>query len=205
MAGQRKARVPVQSRGIETRSKIIDSGMYLFGKKGYHKTNAVEIAAHAGIGTGTFYSYFNNKKEVLTQGIKRFYQQVTAIILNAVLAVSFEPSNIRETICILIRTLVSAHEIDPDLHKQISAMILLDKDIEDLCAKEDMTVINLIKMYLETHKDLFLVTDYEAAATTILRVCDEIVHRVKVFKTTIAGERLINELEDIMCRYLLKD
>lgn len=204
MGRQSKTRIPIQKRGIKTRSKIIDAGMELFAKKGYHNTNAIEIAAQAGIATGTFYSYFNNKKEVMVQGIKRFYKQAIGMIFHVAASFSVDPSNSREFVRFMIQTLVSAHDVSPDLHKNMSAMILLDKDIEDLCEEEDAKVIALIKSYLEAQKDLLRVTDLEAAATAIYRASDEIVHRVKMFTPKIDGERLINELEDMICRYLLK-
>lgn len=204
MATPRKARIPVQKRGIKTRSRIIDAGMALFAEKGYHNTNAIEIAARAGVGTGTFYSYFNNKKEVMIRGIKRFYKQAVDMIIDVTLTRIFDPSNSREFIRFMLQTLILAHDMEPALHKNISAMMLLDKDIEDLCAQEDIKVITLIKTYLEAHKDFLRVTDLEAAATVIYRASDEIVHRIKIFQPNIEGGRLINELEDMMCRYLLK-
>lgn len=179
--------------------------MKLFAEKGYHNTNAIEIAAQAGIATGTFYRYFNNKKEVMAQGITCFYQQASDMMLQVVATFNVNPLNSREFVRFLIRTLVTAHEVSPDLHKNISAMILLDKDIEDLCAEEDSKVIAFVKAFLEAHKDLLRVTDLEAAATAIYRASDEIVHRVKMFTPNIDGDRLLNELEDMMYRYLMKD
>lgn len=205
MEKQSKTRIPIQKRGIRTRSKIVDAGMKLFAEKGYHNTNAIEIAAQAGIATGTFYSYFNNKKEVMAQGITCFYKQATDMMFHVAATFNVNPLNSREFVCFLIRTLVSAHEVSPDLHKNMSAMILIDKDIEDLCAEEDSKVIALVKDFLEAHKDLLRVSDLEAAATVIYRASDEIVHRVKMFTPNIDGERLLNELEDMMYRYLMKD
>lgn len=195
----------MQKRGMKTRSKIIDAGQELFGEKGFHKTNAVEIAARAGVGTGTFYSYFNNKKEVMVEGLRRFYAQALGMMADATLTITFSRENGRQCVRLMIETLIAAHDADPALHRQVMAMMLLDKEIEDLCADEDMTAIRLISAYLEEHKDVFRITDYEAAATVIMRVCDEIVHRIRLFTPKIEEKRLISELEDMMCRYLLKD
>lgn len=204
MTTKGKARIPVQSRGIETRLKIIDAGGELFGEKGFHKTNAVDIASRAGVGTGTFYSYFNNKKEVLVEAIKQFYEKASRMMFEATITMSFDQGNARDFVRFMIETLVSAHDVDPDLHRQILAMMLVDKDIEDLCAEEDLNVIRLITAYLEAHKHLLRVSDYEAAATVVMRVSDEIVHRIKLFRTKIEKKRLLTELEDMVCGYLLR-
>lgn len=57
-------RVPIQKRSIEKKQKILDAGFELFCKKGYHKTNTIEIAKQAGVSTGSVYSYFKDKREI---------------------------------------------------------------------------------------------------------------------------------------------
>ena len=53
-----ETRVPIQKRSIEKKQKILDAGFELFCKKGYYKTNTIEIAKHAGVSTGAFYRLF---------------------------------------------------------------------------------------------------------------------------------------------------
>ena len=60
-----KARIPKQTRGIETKEKIIRAATKLFTDMGYYQTNALQIAAAADVATGTFYSYFNIKRRSL--------------------------------------------------------------------------------------------------------------------------------------------
>ena len=72
-----KARIPVQKRSIETREKILNAAWELFAEKGYFKTNTNELAERAGVATGSFYGYFNNKKEVAIEMIRRFYKEAS--------------------------------------------------------------------------------------------------------------------------------
>ncbi|MEH7118200.1 TetR/AcrR family transcriptional regulator [Neobacillus vireti] len=57
--------LPKQERAQAKRNALIESGYALFQEKGYEQTTAKEIAAHAGVATGTFYRYFSDKRQLL--------------------------------------------------------------------------------------------------------------------------------------------
>ncbi|PLR98431.1 TetR/AcrR family transcriptional regulator [Bacillus sp. T33-2] len=56
--------VPQQERAQQKRLALLESGRELFIEKGYEQTTAKEIAAHAGVATGTFYRYFSDKRQL---------------------------------------------------------------------------------------------------------------------------------------------
>ena len=55
----------------ETRKRIIDAAMQLFGEYGYEAATVAQITERAGVAKGTFFNYFANKEEVImdTQGL----------------------------------------------------------------------------------------------------------------------------------------
>ncbi|MFP7296562.1 TetR/AcrR family transcriptional regulator [Neobacillus niacini] len=57
--------IPKQERAQIKRDLLLKSGHELFVSKGYEHTTAKEIAAHAGVATGTFYRYFSDKRQLL--------------------------------------------------------------------------------------------------------------------------------------------
>jgi TetR/AcrR family transcriptional regulator, mexJK operon transcriptional repressor len=57
--------IPKQERAQIKRDLLLKSGHELFILKGYEHTTAKEIAAHAGVATGTFYRYFSDKRQLL--------------------------------------------------------------------------------------------------------------------------------------------
>ncbi|MBL4952975.1 TetR/AcrR family transcriptional regulator [Neobacillus sp. OS1-32] len=57
--------IPRQERAQQKRKALLESGRILFTTKGYEHTTAKEIAAHAGVATGTFYRYFSDKRQLL--------------------------------------------------------------------------------------------------------------------------------------------
>ncbi|MDR7000942.1 TetR/AcrR family transcriptional regulator [Neobacillus niacini] len=57
--------IPKQERAQQKRNALLESGHALFISKGYEQTTAKEIAANAGVATGTFYRYFLDKRQLL--------------------------------------------------------------------------------------------------------------------------------------------
>ena len=50
--------------GTETKERILEAALTVFGEKGYHNATIAEIAEEAGIGKGTVYWYFSSKEEL---------------------------------------------------------------------------------------------------------------------------------------------
>jgi AcrR family transcriptional regulator len=50
---------------LQLRQEIIDAAFMEFSERGYHQTGISHIAKRLGIGHGTFYRYFENKRDIL--------------------------------------------------------------------------------------------------------------------------------------------
>lgn len=63
------------------REEIVDAAFAEFAQRGYHDTGIADIARPLGIGHGTFYRYFQNKRDILdhvvTQLIERLLDALT--------------------------------------------------------------------------------------------------------------------------------
>ncbi|WP_373864071.1 TetR/AcrR family transcriptional regulator [Nocardia mexicana] len=55
----------LERRKAELRQEIIDTAFVCFAEKGYHATGIADIATQLGIGHGTFYRYFANKRDII--------------------------------------------------------------------------------------------------------------------------------------------
>jgi AcrR family transcriptional regulator len=207
MAAKNKARVPAQKRGIETRDKILEAAWVLFGEKGYFKTNPRDIAQHAGVATGSFYAYFNNKKEVAIELIRRFYKEAIEKALSNINleigdTIGDNLDSIRMLIRFVIKSLKESHAINPLLHKEASALILLDEEVNKINNEEQKKVISFLIALFQQYKKYIRVNDLEAAASLLFKTSDEIIHRIMFNEEEIDEERLLRELEDMICSYL---
>lgn len=75
--GQRTRRRNHTAKGEATRRVILDTALTLFAEKGFHKTTVPDIVEAAGIGHGTFYQYFENRRDVLLELTKEAEEQGT--------------------------------------------------------------------------------------------------------------------------------
>ena len=91
-------REPIQKRSIEKKEKIIRAGFELICKNGYYNTNTAEIAKEAGVSTGIVYSYFNDKHDILLEGIKRYANSVFYPSIDFLNNMQITSANIEETI-----------------------------------------------------------------------------------------------------------
>jgi AcrR family transcriptional regulator len=66
----------LSARGVETRTKLLESAEHVFGELGYHDASIVKITEHAGVGQGTFYLYFASKKDVFDELIRDLNRRV---------------------------------------------------------------------------------------------------------------------------------
>lgn len=64
----------------ELRREIIDAAFALFGERGYHATGVADIAARVGIGHGTFYRYFENKRQILDRVVDDLVTRIMTVL-----------------------------------------------------------------------------------------------------------------------------
>ncbi len=55
---------PKSDKGRRTRARFIEAGKLVFARDGFRKARIVDIAAEAGVATGSFYTHFGSKDDV---------------------------------------------------------------------------------------------------------------------------------------------
>jgi len=60
----------------ERRRQLMDAALIAFGKKGYHATQVSDIIAEAKVARGTFYLYFEGKREIFAAIVTRIFQEI---------------------------------------------------------------------------------------------------------------------------------
>jgi AcrR family transcriptional regulator len=69
-----------ERRKAELRQEIIDTAFVCFAEKGYHATAIADIAGQLGIGHGTFYRYFSNKRDIIDHVIDDLAARIIAAL-----------------------------------------------------------------------------------------------------------------------------
>lgn len=69
-----------QARAMETRKKIIQAAKALIAKKGFKDTSIDDIVKEAGVSTGSFYTYFKKKEDVIEELNKTDFYRLAEIV-----------------------------------------------------------------------------------------------------------------------------
>lgn len=67
-----------ERKKLELRQEIIDAAFDCFAERGYHGTGIADIAQRLGIGHGTFYRYFDNKRDIIEHVIDDVLHRIRA-------------------------------------------------------------------------------------------------------------------------------
>ena len=131
-------RKPVQTRGIQTREKILNAGEKLFISDGFHQVLADDIAREAGVSVGSFYSYFKDKRDVFLALVERSSAEMMAQAVERLSALSDEgESNVAELIQKTMAILMEAHRRFSPLFQQAEQMAVYDEEIRALQVEID--------------------------------------------------------------------
>lgn len=119
-------RKPVQSRSRVTQNAILDAFVRLLLERGYARLTIRDIVAIAGVGLGTLYEYFPNKKSIAANCIHQRFKSVGDLMLARIESARGKP--LAEMVDALLDTVVALHT---ERTEEWSALIFLERQISD--------------------------------------------------------------------------
>ncbi len=199
---KRQVRIPRQPRGVRTRERIVKAAERLFSDKGFHGTNSKEIAAAAKVSVGSFYGYFEDKKALFIEVLKRYNQRVAEK--------AFDPRQFdlqaagqgQDIIFFFLKKALAAHDLSPQFHREATAMRYSDSEIKEIHDQADEFIQEFLVALLSKLGEKVRVQDLEAAAVVVSSAVEEVVHSIKIFGSRLQENRLMRELADMISRYL---
>ena len=146
-----KKRTPTQKRSIEKKNKIIDKGFNLICKQGYYNTTTNDIAKEAGVSVGIIYQYFNDKKDILIEGVKNYINNIQNQTITILNNENLNKKNINKTIENIIDKFIETHTISKEAHEELSAMSHIDKDISKIYKDSELEMTEKITQILKSN------------------------------------------------------
>ena len=196
-------REPIQKRSIEKKEKIIKYGFELICEKGYYNTNTAEIAKAAGVSTGIVYSYFNDKHDILIEGLKRYANNIFYPSIDFIKDMTITQNNLNEIVRKVITQFVKNHKLSQTAHEEITAMAHSDNDVALFFHENEIEITNVIVELLKknefNYKDL--VERVHITIGLIDNLCHEIVyHKHKNINYDTMTDIVINEIVHILTK-----
>ena len=196
-------REPIQKRSIEKKEKIIKYGFELICEKGYYNTNTAEIAKAAGVSTGIVYSYFNDKHDILLEGLKRYANNIFYPSIDFIKDMTITQNNLNEIVRKVITQFVKNHKLSQTAHEEITAMAHSDNDVALFFHENEIEITNVIVELLKknefNYKDL--VERVHITIGLLDNRCHEIVyHKHKNINYDTMTDIVINEIVHILTK-----
>jgi AcrR family transcriptional regulator len=197
-----KIRTPQQDRSIRTKQAIVQAAMKLFSEKGYHQTNTKQIAAAAGVSTGSFYSYFIDKRAVFLKVLEGYSELLLERIDASMADIVLHNMDKHALLTHLVDSLLLSHQVYIGFHRELSIMYLSDDDIkQQMDAQYQVGRVRTLQ-YLKMGQDELKVSDLEAAAILVFESVSAIVDVMAFSPHRISSERLKTELVNMLVKYL---
>ena len=99
----------------EKRRLILDAGMRVFARRGFHHCRVSDVADEAGVAYGLVYHYFDSKEEILNTLFLERWQ----IMLDAIAEIDAGEDDAREKLHSVAGFIIESYRHDPDLMKVI--------------------------------------------------------------------------------------
>lgn len=192
---------PQLERKTETQKKIVDAAMSLFSSKGYYQTNSKEIAREAGVSTGSFYTYFTDKKDALKYILNTYIQEVISDVAES----EDDPISSIDRKVILKDTIVKSfnlHNFSIGFYQQVTTLSIADEEIGLIFEEYKTTILMRISKLLEYFAPELSADFREAASIIIHSAIEGTVHLVKFSTTDQKEDILIDELVRFVDSYL---
>lgn len=190
-----ETRIPTQKRSIEKRNKIIEKGFELICEKGYHNTNTSEIAKYAEVSTGIVYQYFNDKEEILIEGVKNYSQKIMYPLINILETEEINEKSIEQILNDIIDKFIDSHTMSKKAHEELIAMSHINEKVSEIFHKSELETTENIVNLLEQN-NIYLKNKYEKVhimVGLIDNLCHEIVyHKHENLNYKIMKQEAIN-------------
>jgi TetR/AcrR family fatty acid metabolism transcriptional regulator len=156
--------------------QILDCAKRVFAERGFHAANISHICEAAGIGRGTLYQYFRNKKSVFTAILRETLDRVRALMerqrggrfprperLTRQQVVDYSAQGLREILGVVF-------DDDHTLRILLREAVGLDVDIEKILGEIDEALIGIVAGELARARDAGIVRDLDPRITATLMV-----------------------------------
>ncbi len=185
---------PKQARSQEMVEILLQATTRILRRDGRESLTTNRIAEVAGVSVGSLYQYFPNKESLVDALRERYDAQFLERMIRAFGSSASLP--LREGVREFARFVIDIHREDPQLHNELSPEIPED---------QHRTVREMVRAYLEAHRDEVRRPDLEIATYVVVEVGESLVHNTALrAPERLEDPRFLDEVCDLMERYLAK-
>lgn len=194
--------LPTQERAIKKRLALVKAAGEEFAMVGFEQATAKSIAAKAGVATGTFYQYFENKNDILcVVAENRFadlYQQVS--LLDAPEMGAVEGEALRDLFERSLHFTYQYHLRDGLLHQAMDQCRRADSRLDGIMIRGEARIRSHVFSFTQGVK----VEEPELVAEALFAMAEGLVHDMVFGKKPEQPERMLAIGADMLASYFTR-
>ena len=199
-----------QARAGATYRALLDAARDVFSEKGFDTTQTPDIAARAGVSTGTFYRYFDDKRQAFVEMLRHHLSEVHERVLAKLTPERFSEAGAdrRAAIEVVLDVLFAQVRRLPALERVYLEMSLRDPEVAAIRNAFDALGQDSIASLIGALVPRQVVPDAKAAAYVIQHATIEVALAESAARGEArrVGERAVKlALREMIHRYLFPD
>lgn len=193
-----------QERSRATVDALIEATARILVRVGFDQASTNRIAQEAGVSVGSLYQYYPCKEALVAAVIERHNRELMQVVRDTLAEVAEQP--VEQAVRRLIAAAITAHRIDPALHRVLAEQTPRTGPLENVEAFNRET-FDLFRAYLEAHRSELRPADLELAAFVCVTSIEALTHTAVLHRSELltdeAAETLLDEATQLVTGYLL--
>lgn len=198
-----------QPRGRATRAKLLQAAEELFTRLGYDGTAMGDVAKRAGASVGTLYHHFGDKRAMLLELIDCFGDRVAAQRRTDLDFAAFLGDDPRAAFAGWLRKAYERLRARPSLYLVVLAVAGRDEEVRQRYQRIEQVAVERLTALIEFGQRRGLMRasiDPHAAAFLIHHSLDMAAMQLFLREHSAPDpDRVLTELTDLICRYVLEE
>lgn len=194
---------PSQARSSATYNAILESAARVLVEEGVESTTTNKIAETAGTSIGTLYEYFPSKEAIFAELIRKLDQQMADSVISVFSTMAIvKPAQLIEAI---VRARVKEAVAFPELDKLLRALVpahLFKLQMKNTHSR----FYDGMKQFVNSNPTIVRVRNVDKSIELGTLVVESTIRAIAAnTPERLHDEDFIQELIDLMCRYILDD
>lgn len=165
-----------QQRAQATYEALLTASAALFAERGYDATQTPDIAEQAGVSTGAFYRYFDDKRHAFLETVANYVERATTDIFERLNVDALAGADRDQVIERVVDVTIAHVRGQRALERVCIAKALEDDDVAALRGQLDKTAVERIAAVIEALTSRQRIPDAYAAARTIHLATTAVAH-----------------------------
>jgi AcrR family transcriptional regulator len=198
-----------QARGRATRARILAAAQASLKQGGYDGTSMAGVAQRARVGVGTVYHHFPDKRSLLLELIDDWGDRLAARRQSDLDLERFVGGDPRAAIARWLRRAYERQRKEPSLYVVVLGLADRDPEVRRRFQRIEQAAVGRLREFIEFGQRRGLMradADAASAAFLVQHAIDMAATQLLVREVTDPPhEAVLDELVDMICRYLLED